>query len=229
MNLQFVHLPFGHLSDHLVISIFTKSGAKVQLFFDICKRKRENFKNYELRIKNYELPTGDGVVIDVFRNLGNHHGAEFVLHIRQEAAGVESLVSRVGLVKGLLGVDVIGETYGDPDGQFALGSIAVGRDSPLRDVITDNLALQLQVTALAENLEPCLALVDVTDALGEVVAEGWVDHRRVVREVGDRDGVGGLVVDVGTVELVADGATAQDEQQTGAQRLTDRYADRPFH
>ena len=45
-----------------------------------------------------------------------------------------------------------------------MGSIAVGRDSPLCDVITDNLALQLQVTAFAENLEPCLALVDVTDA-----------------------------------------------------------------
>ena len=47
--------------------------------------------------------------------------------------------------------------------------------------------------------------------LRECAAEGRVDHRSVVREVRDRDRMRGLIVDVGAVELIADGTAVQKQ------------------
>ena len=147
------------------------------------------------------LPLGDGVVVDVFGDFGNHGVAEFILHIGEHLRGVEGLESSVGLVETLLGVDVVGEVHLDADSEFGLGGVGVGRDSHGGDVVAYDFAFQFEVAAFAEHLQARLALEEVAYAFREVVAQGGVDHCRVVGEVGDGDTSGGGVVDVGSVEL----------------------------
>ena len=91
------------------------------------------------------------------------------------------------------------------DGEFAFGSIAVDGDGSLREFVPDDGSFDLEVTAFAEDLQACLPLVEVTQGFREVGGQGGVDHRGIVREVRDGDRVGGLVVDVGSVEFVTDG------------------------
>ena len=150
------------------------------------------------------LPASYGVVKDVLRKFGDHRRAEFVLHIRQKHVRVVGLIRGVGLVERLLGVDVIGEMHDDGDGQFALRGVAVRRDSALRHRVARDLAFYLEVAAFALHLQARLTLEEVAYAFRECAAESRVHERGIVREVGDGDGIGCLVVDVRAVHLVAD-------------------------
>ena len=152
------------------------------------------------------LPAGDGVVEDILRKFGDHRRAEFVLDIRQKHVRVIGLIRAVGLVKRVLGVHVVREMDRNRNGQFALRSVAVSGDGALRNGITRYLAFYLQVAAFAQHLQTRLALEEVAYAFRESVAESRVHERGVVREVGNRDSMGRLVVDVRSVHLIADRA-----------------------
>ena len=169
-------------------------------------------KNSKLKIKNSKLPFGNRIVIDILSYFLDDDIAELVLYVVQHTRGVERLVRRIGLVKGVFGVDVVGEMYLDADSQFALRRIAVHGDGSLGEVVSDDGAFEFEIASLTEKLEPCLALVEVPDSLCEVVGEGGVDQRRVVREIGYGDGMGGLVVDVRAVEFIGDGAGNRAER-----------------
>ena len=85
------------------------------------------------------------------------------------------------------------------------GSITVGGDGALGEVISDDFSFYLEVTSASEYLESGVTREVLAQTFGEGRREGRVDHRCVVGKLGDRDGVGGLVVDVGSVEFVTDG------------------------
>jgi len=155
------------------------------------------------------LPFCDRVVVYILGYLGDDGGAEFVLHVRQQTAGIESLECRIGLLKRVLGIAVVGKSDIDTHRQLALRSITVGRDGALRQVIADDLAFQFQIAAFAKNLQPRLALIEVAQALREIIGQRGVNHRCIVREVGDRNGVGGLIVDIRAVEFIADAAALE--------------------
>ena len=118
-----------------------------------------------------KLPSGDGVVVDIFRNFLNHDEAEFVLNIRQKTAGIIGLVNRICLVERLLGIDIVGEMNGDANRKLAFRSIVVGRDGALGDIVADDFAFEFKVAVFRQNLQACLALEDIANALGECVAE----------------------------------------------------------
>ena len=162
------------------------------------------------------LPLCDGVVVDIFGYFLYHYGAEFVLYVGEQTAGIEGLVGRVGLVERLLRIAVVGEMDRDADGEFAFGSVAVGRDCTLRDVVADDFPFEFKIPTLPQHLKPCLTLENIAYSFGEAVTECGIDHRGVVREISDGDRVRGLVVDVGAVEFVAYTAARQDEQQQTA-------------
>ena len=171
------------------------------------------------------LPLRDGVVVYILCNFGDHDGAEFVLYVAEHLAGIEGLIRRVGLIKRLLGVDIIGEMYHHGDGQFALRCIAIRGDSALRDVVSGDLSFEFQIAPFVEDLQSCLPLEKVTDAFRQFVAQVRVHHRGIVREVCDRDRVRGLVVDIGTVELITDRTTGEREKYQTA----DTYVSNPSH
>ena len=53
---------------------------------------------------------------------------------------------------------------------------------------------------------------EVAQHFGYIVRQGRIDHGRVVRDLGDRDRVRRLVVDVCPIELITDRAAAEQEQ-----------------
>ncbi len=169
-------------------------------------------KNKKFKIKNSKLPSCYRVIVDIIGDFINDSSAEFVLHIRKETVGIESLVRGISAIERLLGVDIIREMDRDADSKFAFGSIAIRFDGSLGDVVTDYFALYLQVSVLTEDLQACLARIEVSEGFGEGAAEGRVDHRRVVGEIGDGDRMGGLIVDVRAVHFVTNTAAAQAEQ-----------------
>ena len=107
-------------------------------------------------------------------------------------------------------MDIICEPHRDADGEFAFRGVAVCADGSLRDIISDDLAFEFQVTAFAQDGESRLALEEIANGFREAVAEVGVDHRGVVREVGDGDRVRGLIIDVRTVEFIADAARSAE-------------------
>ena len=66
-----------------------------------------------------KLPFRYRIVVDIFGDFGYHGGAEFVLHIIEQAAGVEGLIGCIGFVERFFGVNVVGKMYRHADGQFA--------------------------------------------------------------------------------------------------------------
>ena len=162
------------------------------------------------------LPFCYCIVVDILCNLTYHRGAKLILHVGQEEGSVEGLVRRIGLLKRLLGVDVIGEPHGNADRQFALRSVAVHTDGSLREVVADDGAFEFEITTFAEYLEARLTLIEIAYLLREGVAQRRVDHRRVVREVRDADRVRGLVVDVGTVQLETHGTAGEKDEDQAA-------------
>ena len=162
------------------------------------------------------LPFCYCIVVNIFCNLTYHRGAKLILHVGQEEGSVEGLVRRIGLLKRLLGVDVIGEPHGDADRQFALRSIAVHTDGTLREVVADDGAFEFEITTFAEYLEARLTLIEIAYLLREGVAQRRVHHRRVVREVRDADRVRGLVVDISAVELETHGTAGEKDEDQAA-------------
>ena len=100
----------------------------------------------------------------------------------------------------------------DPYSEFALRSITIRTDSSLRNVVAHYFPLQLQIAAAPEDLQPRLSLVQGSYRFREVRTQGRIHHRRVVREISNRDRMRRLVVDVCAVELITDGTAAQKEQ-----------------
>ena len=162
------------------------------------------------------LPFCYCIVVDILCNLTYHRCAKLILHVGQEEGSVEGLVRSIGFLKRLLGVDVIGEPHGNADRQFALRSVAVHTDGTLREVVADDGAFEFEITTFAEDLEARLTLIEIAYLLREGVAQRWVDHRRVVREVRDANRVRGLVVDVGTVQLETHGTAGEKDEDQAA-------------
>ena len=162
------------------------------------------------------LPFCYCIVVDILCNLTYHRCAKLILHVGQEEGSVEGLVRSIGLLKRLFGVDVVGEPHRDADRQFALRSVAVHTDGSLREIVADDGAFEFEITAFSEYLETRLTLIEIAYLLREGVAQRWVDHRRVVREVRDADRVRGLVVDVGTVQLETHGTAGEKDEDQAA-------------
>ena len=162
------------------------------------------------------LPFCYCIVVDILCNLAYHRGAKLILHVGQEEGSVEGLVRSIGLLKRLLGVDVIGEPHGNADRQFALRSIAVHTDGTLREIVADDGAFEFEIATFAEDLETRLTLIEVAYLLREGIAQRRVDHRRVVREIRDADRVRGLVVDVGAVQLETNRAAGEKDEEQAA-------------
>ena len=152
------------------------------------------------------LPFRHCIVVDILCDFGDHDVTQLILYVGQKTAGIEGLIGRISFVKRLLGINIVREMYRDADGQFALRSIAVGSDSALADIVSDDLAFQFKVSAFAEHLQTRLALVDIAYTFRQVRTEGRIDHRGIVREISNGDGMRRLVVDVRSVEFVADAA-----------------------
>ena len=95
---------------------------------------------------------------------------------------------------------------GNTDSEFAFRRVTIGFDGTLGDVVTDYFSFDLEVSVLPEDLQACLPCIEVSEGFGESAAEGGVDHRCVIRKIGDGDRVGSLIVDVRAVHLIAYGA-----------------------
>ena len=162
------------------------------------------------------LPFCYCIVVNILCNLAYHRCAKLILHVGQEEGSVEGLVRSIGLLKRLLGVDVIGEPHGNADRQFALRSVAVHTDGTLREVVADDGAFEFEIATFAEYLEARLMLIEIAYLLREGVAQRRVDHRRVVREVRDADRVRGLVVDISAVQLEANGTAGEKDEDQAA-------------
>ena len=110
-----------------------------------------------------DSPSRHSIVVDTLRDLLYDHGAQLILHIRQQPARIKGLKRRIGFVERLLGVYIVREMHRNPDGQLALRSVTIRRDRALRDIVPHDLAFQLQIAPLAQYLQSGLTLKQRSD------------------------------------------------------------------
>ena len=93
-----------------------------------------------MQIFRHFLPFCYGIVIYILRNFSYYERTKLILYIRQEPRSIKCLECRIRLVERLFGVNIIRKMHIDTDGQFALRSITVRSDSPLRNIVAYDLS-----------------------------------------------------------------------------------------
>lgn len=167
------------------------------------------------------LPVGYGGVENLVHQFVGDLLYQFVLNIGQHLGTREVLVPREGLVVDVeLRIFGVGEAHPHGNGEPRLRGVGVFGYGLRGEVVVGDFALELQVAAAADNLQPRLARVGVLQRVGEELLERGIDQRCLDGEVGNRDGLGGVVVDRGPVELVGDAARGEGHEQ---------YGDEAFH
>ena len=173
------------------------------------------------------LPVGDGGVEDLVGDVLHHLRYEFFLHGGELLRGIvfggcrELSLEVVGVLL------VVDETYVDGHSELYLAAVSVAGDAFVELVEGDDLACELQVAVLLHLSQFRLVGVDFRYPVLEDALHRCPDIGAADGEVVYLDGLGGLVVDAGSVEAIADG-TSRDEHREQEREEGSPYI-RRFH